>query len=101
MRQVLVLGVGEFTRKDGSKAGRVVVASTPRNANYRGLSAAEIEAVPEVLDAFKVLPGLYRLEVDMQVATGFGGRANEVRQLVVGAEFIAELVPGRKEVKQS
>ena len=34
MRQVLVLGVGEFTRKDGSKAGRVVVASTPRNPNY-------------------------------------------------------------------
>jgi hypothetical protein len=39
--------------------------------------------------------------VDIQVATGFGGRANEVRQVVVAAEFIAELVPGRKEVKQS
>jgi hypothetical protein len=35
------------------------------------------------------------------VATGFGGRANEVRQVVVAAEFISELVPGRKEVKQS
>jgi hypothetical protein len=101
MRQVLVLGVGQFTLKDGRKIGRVVVASTPRNPNYRGLSAAEIEAAPEVLDAFKVLPGLYRLEVEMEVATGYGGRANEVRQVVVAAEFIAELVPGRKEVKQS
>jgi hypothetical protein len=101
MRQVLVLGVGEFTRKDGSKAGRVVVASTPRSPNYRGLSAAEIEAVPEALDAFKVLPGLYRLDVEMQVVNGFGGQANEIRHVVVGAEFIAEVIPSRKEVKQS
>ncbi len=101
MRAILVLGVSEFTRKDGTKGARVVVASTPRNPNARGLLAAELEVLPEVADAFKVLPGLYRLDLETSIANGFGGRANEVRTVVVGAEFISELVPARKEVKQA
>lgn len=95
--KVLVLGVTEFNRKDGTKAARLIVASTPRSPNTRGLATAELEAVPEVVDQFKVLPGLYDLEVEMPVSS-YAGRA-EVRPVVVSARFEAALVPERKEVK--
>lgn len=93
--QALVLGVNIFQRKDGTHAARVVVASTPRNANIRGFVPVEFDALPEVADAMKVLPGLYKLDLELPVSTGFG-RPNEVRPLIVGASLVAALVPEKK-----
>lgn len=97
--QVLVLAVNIYQRKDGGHAARVTVASTPRNPNVRGLVPVDLDALPEVADTIKVLPGVYKLDVDLSAANGFGGRANEVRPVVVGATFIAAMVPEKKEVK--
>lgn len=99
MKQVLVLGVSEFTRKDGTRAARVFVASTPRGTNIRGLMAAEIEAHPDIASLFKVLPGLYRLDLEIPISSGYG-RPNEARPVIIGAEFLADLVPRKAEVKQ-
>ncbi|MCX7850828.1 hypothetical protein [Thermus sp.] len=96
MAQLLVLAVNIYQRKDGGHAARVVVASTPRNPNTRGLVPVEFDALPEVADTMKVLPGVYKLDLDFPVANGFGGRANEVRPLVVGAQFVAAMVPEKK-----
>lgn len=93
--QATVLGVNVFRRKDGTLAARVVVASTPQNPNVRGLLAAEFEALPEVADSMKVLPGIYKLDLEFPVSTGFG-KPNEVRPRIVGAHFIAPLVPEKK-----
>ena len=95
--KVLVLGVTEYVRKDGTKAARVIVASTPRNPNTRGLATAELEADPEVVDQFKVLPGLYELAVEVSVAS-YASKA-EARPVIVSARFEAAVVPERKEVK--
>lgn len=93
--QVLVLGVNVFQRKDGTHAARVLAASTPRNPNIRGLVPVDFDALPEVADAMKILPGLYKLDLDLPVSTGFG-RPNQVRPLIVGASLVAALVPEKK-----
>lgn len=93
--QVLVLGVNIFQRKDGTHAARVFVASTPRNPNIRGFVPVEFDALPEVADTMKAFPGIYKLDLDLSVATGFG-RPNEVRPLIVGASLVAALVPEKK-----
>jgi len=95
MAQVMVLAVNVYQKKDGTSGARVVVASTPRNPNVRGLLPVEFEALPDVADAMKVLPGVYDVDVDLPVASGFG-KANEVRPMVVGARFVAAVVPDRK-----
>ncbi|WP_114311603.1 hypothetical protein [Thermus caldifontis] len=94
--QILVLGVSIFQRKDGTHGARVTVASTPRNPNQRGLAVAELEALPEVADTMRVFPGIYKLDMDLPVANGYG-RPNEVRPLVTGATLVAPVVPGKKE----
>lgn len=94
--RVIVLGVQAFTTKDGRRIGRVTLASTPRNQNARGLSASEVDAIPEVVDSMTVFPAVYDLQVDMQVANGFGGRANEVRPVVSGAVPVAPLVAAKE-----
>lgn len=98
--QILVLGVTIFQRKDGSNAARIVVASTPRNPNARGLVAAEFEALPEVADTMKVFPAIYKLDLELPISTGYG-RPNEVRPLVTGATLVAPVVPGKKDVPAS
>jgi hypothetical protein len=96
--QILVLGVNIYQRKDGTHAARVFAASTPRNPNVVGLVPVEFDALPEVADTMKVFPGLYAFDLELPVSTGFG-RPNEVRPLVVGARFIAALVPEKPEKK--
>lgn len=95
--QVLVLGVSIFRRKDGTDAARVIVASTPRNPNIRGFVPVEFDALPHVADTMKVLPGMYKLDLEFPVATGVG-RPNEVRPLIVGASLVAALLD--KKVQQ-
>ncbi|GLV48560.1 hypothetical protein TJA_17130 [Thermus sp. LT1-2-5] len=95
MAQVMVLAVNVFQKKDGAAGARVVVASTPRNPNVRGLLPVEFEALPEVADTMKVLPGIYDLDVELPVSSGFG-QPNGVRPLVVGARFVAAVVPDKK-----
>lgn len=94
--QILVLGVNIFQRKDGTHGARVTVASSPRNPNQRGLAVAELEALPEVADTMKVFPAIYKLDVELPVANGYG-RPNEVRPLITGANLVAPLVPGKRE----
>lgn len=97
MTQLLVLAVNTYQRKDGTPAARVVVASSPRSPNIRGLMPVEFDALPEVAESLKTLPAIYRLDLELPVATGYG-RANEVRPLVVGAHFIAPVAPVKEKV---
>ena len=99
--QVLVLAVNIYNRKDGTSAARITLATTPRNPSVRGLVPVDLDALPEVADTIKVLPGLYKLDVDLSATTGFGGQANAVRPVVTGATFIAAMVPERREVKNA
>ncbi|RTI13108.1 MULTISPECIES: hypothetical protein [Thermus] len=94
--QILVLGVNIFQRKDGTHGARVTVASTPRNPNHRGLAVAEFEALPEVADTMKVFPAIYKLDLELPIANGFG-RPNEVRPLVTGASLVAPVAPTKKD----
>ena len=98
--QILVLGVNRYTRKDGTPVARLTVASVPRSQNYLGLLPAEFDVLPEVADTMKVFPAIYDLELELPVLSGYGGRPNEVRPLVVAASFVAELIPAPKEVKK-
>ncbi|WP_152640172.1 hypothetical protein [Thermus filiformis] len=90
---VLVLGVEEFTRKDGTRAARLVVASTPRNSSARGMAAASLDVLPEVAERMSVFPAIYDLTLDLPIG-GFGGRS-EVRPVVVGATLVAPVVPDK------
>ena len=91
--QVLVLGVNTYTRRDGTRSARVVVASTPSNPNFRGLNATEIEAVPEVADAMSVFPAIYALDVEMRVASGYGTNRNQVAPIITSARLVAPVGP--------
>ncbi|ALJ91444.1 hypothetical protein [Thermus aquaticus] len=91
--QVLVLGVNAYTRKDGTRSARVVVASTPSSSNFRGLNATEIEALPEIADAMTAFPAIYALDVEMRVASGFGGNRNQVAPVITSARLVAPVGP--------
>ena len=91
--QVLVLGVNVFTRKDGSRSARVVVASTPSNPAFRGLNTSEIEALPDVAERMTALPAIYGLDVEMKVSSGFGGSRNNVVPVVTSARLVAPVGP--------
>lgn len=101
MQGVIVLAVSVYTRRDGQQAAKVTVASTPRSPNVRGFVSVDFDALPEVAQSIKALPGVYKLDLDLLGATGFGGRANELRPLVTGATLIAAMVPERREVKSN
>jgi len=91
VRSRLVLGVQEFTRKDGTRAARLIIASHPRDPSTRGMAAASVEVLPEVAERMSVFPALYDLVIDLPIAS-FGGRS-ETRPVVVGATLVAPVVP--------
>ncbi|WZU91001.1 single-strand DNA binding protein [Thermus phage Zuza8] len=99
MKQILVLGASIFQRKDGTHGARVVVASSPRSPNHRGLAAVELEGLPEVVDTMKVFPAIYELDLDLPVANGFGSRVAQVRPLVVGARLVSPLAPVKEKAQ--
>jgi hypothetical protein len=87
--QVLVLGVNAYTRKDGTRFAKVIVASTPSNPNVRGLNAAEIDILPEVADSMNAFPAVYAVDVEMRVASGYNGARNQSVPFITSARLVA------------
>lgn len=89
---LMVLGASSKVSKDGRRFGRVVVATTPTDPDFRGVNALELDADPDVAATMPTFPGLYDLQVDLRVMNGFREK-NSARQFVTAAKFLAPVAP--------
>ncbi|PZA06931.1 hypothetical protein [Meiothermus sp. Pnk-1] len=89
---LMVLGASARTAKDGRRFGKVLVATTPTDAEFRGMNVLELDADPDVVATMPTFPGLYDLQIDLRVRDGFREK-NSARQFVTVARFVAPLAP--------
>lgn len=92
---LMVLGASSKVSKDGRRFGRVVVATTPTDPDFRGVNALELDADPDVAAAMPTFPGLYDLQMELRVMNGFREK-NSARQFVTAAKFLAPIAPVRE-----
>lgn len=95
---LMVLGASSRVSKDGRRFGRIVVATTPTDPDYRGVNALELDADPDLPATMPTFPGLYDLQLDLRVMNGFREK-NSARQFVIAAKFLAPIAPVREAAK--
>lgn len=95
---LMVVGASVRMAKDGRRFGKVLVATTPADPDFRGVNVLEVEADPDVVATMPTFPGLYDLQIDLRVRDGFREK-NSARQFVTAARFVAPLAPVKEKAQ--